>query len=363
MIINSHPDNIYEKLREHLDSLPVGFSKTESGVEIDILKKIFELEEAEMAIHLQPEPETIEDFCQRTGISMQRAEDMLEKMAKKGQIFRMRRGGKISYCAAVYLPGIWEYQLNNLDEELSELTEKYYYEALGKDITEGCIPIFRVLPVDELISKETKIMPYDSAKEIVRSQKTIALANCICKKERRLTGYACKHIDNACILFSQMATYYVENGLGKLATVDEALDALDRAEKDGLVHSPQNSKHPMFICNCCGCCCKSLAQVTKYGNLQGVVKSNYYATKDYEVCTNCGTCVERCQVNAIRSEDDLIAIDKSMCIGCGLCASTCPTGSITMVHKSPKEASPIFSKGKELLQAMGKESGRAYPFE
>jgi hypothetical protein len=42
-------------------------------------------------------------------------------------------------------------------------------------------------------------------------------------QERRLTGNKCKHVDNTCILFSQMATYYVENGLGKLATVDEAL--------------------------------------------------------------------------------------------------------------------------------------------
>ena len=82
MINNSHPDNIYERLREHLDRLPVGFSKAQSGVEIDILKKIFKPEEAEMAIHLQPEPETIEDFCNRTGISMERAENMLDKMAK-----------------------------------------------------------------------------------------------------------------------------------------------------------------------------------------------------------------------------------------------------------------------------------------
>ena len=29
MMKNSHSDNIYEKLREHLDRLPVGFSKTE----------------------------------------------------------------------------------------------------------------------------------------------------------------------------------------------------------------------------------------------------------------------------------------------------------------------------------------------
>jgi hypothetical protein len=35
-------DRVYQKLQEHLDSFPVGFSKTESGIEITILKKIFE---------------------------------------------------------------------------------------------------------------------------------------------------------------------------------------------------------------------------------------------------------------------------------------------------------------------------------
>ncbi len=358
MLNNSHPDNIYENLRDHLDRLPVGFSKTESGVEIDILKKIFKPEEAEMAIHLQPEPETIEDFCQRTGISMKRAEGMLEKMAKKGQIFRLRREGKVNYSAAVYLPGIWEYQLNKLDEELSELTEKYYYEALGKDITKGRIPIFRVLPVDELLSKETKIMPYDSVKEIVRSQKTIALADCICKKERRLTGYACKHIDNACILFSQMATYYVENGLGKFATVDEALDALDRAEKDGLVHSPQNSKHPMFICNCCGCCCVSLRRISHL-NLPAsqVVQSEYYCICDEELCTGCEICLDRCHVNANYLQDDVVTINRDQCIGCGLCVSVCPEDALQLIRKSDEELSELPTSVGSILREWSVERG------
>jgi hypothetical protein len=34
-----------------------------------------------------------------------------------------------------------------------------------------------------------------------------------------------------------------------------------------------------------------------------------------------------------------------------------------MVHKSPQDTSPIFSGGKALLQAMGKETGKIYPFE
>ena len=45
-------DDVYVRLREHLDNLPVGFPKTESGVELRILKRLFTEEEAEMAMHL-----------------------------------------------------------------------------------------------------------------------------------------------------------------------------------------------------------------------------------------------------------------------------------------------------------------------
>jgi Na+-translocating ferredoxin:NAD+ oxidoreductase subunit B len=68
-------------------------------------------------------------------------------------------------------------------------------------------------------------------------------------------------------------------------------------------------------------------------------------------------------VHAIKIEDKGTVITKEKCIGCGLCASTCPTGSITMVKKSPAEAPPIFSREMELLQAMGKERGTKFPFE
>ena len=116
---------IYEKLQAFLDSLPIGYPTTKSGVDIEILKKIFQPEEAEMAVHLQPFPEAIDAFCQRTGFELKKAQDLLEKMANKGQIFRMRNEGKVYYSAAVFLPGMWEYQLNRLDQPLAEMVERY----------------------------------------------------------------------------------------------------------------------------------------------------------------------------------------------------------------------------------------------
>jgi electron transport complex protein RnfB len=94
-----------------------------------------------------------------------------------------------------------------------------------------------------------------------------------------------------------------------------------------------------------------------------VTTSNYYAVKDDDTCTVCETCVDRCNVHAITIENDMTVINKERCIGCGLCASTCPTGSITMVAKSPDEAPPIFSREMEMLKAMAKETGKEFPFE
>ncbi len=44
--------DIYERLAAFLDQLPAGFPPTESGVEKQILRKLFSPEEAELVMHL-----------------------------------------------------------------------------------------------------------------------------------------------------------------------------------------------------------------------------------------------------------------------------------------------------------------------
>ena len=41
----SSDNKIYKKLRKHLDSFPIGYPKTESGVELEILKEMFLISE------------------------------------------------------------------------------------------------------------------------------------------------------------------------------------------------------------------------------------------------------------------------------------------------------------------------------
>jgi DNA-binding MarR family transcriptional regulator len=89
--ISDMSDEPYYKLSEFLDTFPLGFPRTISGVEIQILKKLFTHEEAELAGLLSQVPEEASQIAQRTGLNQDNLTKKLESMSRKGLIFRLRR--------------------------------------------------------------------------------------------------------------------------------------------------------------------------------------------------------------------------------------------------------------------------------
>jgi electron transport complex protein RnfB len=355
---------IYERLRERLDMFPQGFPKTKSGVEVKILKSLFTPEEAEIMLSLRPYPEPVGAVAERMGRSESEMADVLYQMSKKGLILRGTIQGQTFYFMAPWMVGIWEFQLNNLNQENIPMYETFFQEAMVPERRRTQTAGFRVIPIERELKDTTLIQPFEKVSQIIEASRRFAVADCICRKEAVMMGHGCDKPMEACMTFDLAADYYIENGLGREITKQEAHEILVKAEESGLVHHSSNHKgNKMFICNCCGCCCKALAHINKYNNPSAIAHSNYYAVVDPETCTACETCVERCQVNAIRMEDDVSVIAKDRCIGCGLCASTCPTESITMVAKHPKEMSVIFETQEELLQTMAKEKKKVYPFQ
>ena len=85
--------HIYEKLARHLDDLPCGYPATASGVELRILQRLFTAEEARLATVLTVIAEEPRVVARRAGIDVDRAEQMLDGMARKGLILdRVRQG-------------------------------------------------------------------------------------------------------------------------------------------------------------------------------------------------------------------------------------------------------------------------------
>jgi formate hydrogenlyase subunit 6/NADH:ubiquinone oxidoreductase subunit I len=114
----------------------------------------------------------------------------------------------------------------------------------------------------------------------------------------------------------------------------------------------------MNICCCCGCCCGVLRAIKSFPKPAALVASAFVAALDTATCGGCGTCVERCQMQALKITDGTAALDLDRCIGCGLCVSTCPTGSLELRRKPEPEQPEVPKDGVraaiQLARARGK---------
>jgi Na+-translocating ferredoxin:NAD+ oxidoreductase subunit B len=162
----------------------------------------------------------------------------------------------------------------------------------------------------------------------------------------------------ACFMFGSMGQYYLDRNMGRAISLDEAIDILTKCREAGLVTQPATSQNPAGMCNCCGDCCGVLRALNKHPRPSEMVFSNYFAVVETEDCTGCETCLERCQMNALRMNDDGMAfVDGDRCIGCGLCVTTCPTEALKLVSKSEAEIRTPPASMVEQMMRMAQKRG------
>ena len=322
---------VYKNLATHLDNLPGGFPATESGVEIRILKRLFTPQEAEVAVNLSLMLEPAAAIAARMGMPEAETAQLLADMSIKGLILRSAKGGQTLYMAAQFVVGIWEYHVNDLDEGLIKDFNEYVPHLMNTQLKLKTQQL-RVIPVSASVSAEMNIMPYERAEEIIRAQSKIIVAPCICRKEHKMVGKGCDKPEETCLIFGGGAYFYEENGIGRSITQEEAMAILKSGIEAGLVLQPGNSKKPLNICMCCGCCCQILKNLRSLDEPAKFACTSYCAEVDSESCTACETCVEYCQMDAI-TVDDTARINPKRCIGCGLCVATCEFGAISLLEK------------------------------
>lgn len=326
-------DDVYDALREFLDKFPRGFVKTETGVEIRILKRLFTEAEAELATKLKLLPESLETISERLGVDAGELKETLDAMATKGLIFRIRRKGTSYYRAAPFMIGFYEYSIKRIDRELAEMFKEYYEQGYIKGLGSHNIPGFKVIPIEETASDEKVLLPYQKLEESIRNARRISVTDCMCRVESNLLDEGCNHPVENCLSFGAAAEYYIDSGLGREIKADEALKILKEADESGLIHASVNSVHLSNICNCCPCCCAALKALTQKGSYrQRHFNAVFEAVVDDEACTICEICLDRCPVDAIAIYETT-EIDRDLCLGCGLCATTCDMEAIRLVPR------------------------------
>ena len=137
--------------------------------------------------------------------------------------------------------------------------------------------------------------------------------------------------------FGTGAYFYIENGLGREVTTEEALKILKIGMDSGLVLQPGNGQKVWSICMCCGCCCGLLRGLKTMAKPASVAHTNFYSQIAADECIGCGLCEEQCPMDAIRMEGDTAVVNRDRCIGCGVCVGTCSVAAVKLMQKSEQE--------------------------
>ena len=353
------PNKIYYELREQLDQYSVGFPTTTSGVEMKILEKLFTEEEAHMYLNLSMMLEAPEAVAGRMKQDPGQVAVLLEGMAEKGLIFRLRKEDSIQYAATPFVIGVYEFQVKTMDRELAQLMEQYFEEAFGRHTSQQTLPM-RTIPVNRAINVSWSVAPYEDVREIIKSKERIAVANCICRVQQGLIDQACDKPLEVCLSFGSHAKYYVEREMGRWISQEGALEILDQCEEAGLVPQPSNAQDPGAICNCCGDCCGMLRALKKHPRPAEMVISNYYAVVDSDLCSACETCLDRCQMGAITiGPEEVAGVNLDRCIGCGLCVTRCTSGALSVKPKPEEERHEPPRKPRDAMMQMARERGKS----
>ncbi len=222
--------DVYRKLQQHMNAMPVGLPATESGVEINILKIIFSPEEAEIAILLDykyKSTERIFEAAKGKYTSKANLIKALDKIVAKGGISRRKRNGEKQYALIpLALWGIYEYQLKRLTPEFLVNFGQYIQNEFGYELASSAVPKMRVIPVEKSIKIEHKVSTYDELRFLIeQAGDQIAIQDCICRRIQDQQGKNCQMTERreVCMSFGDLANLYVEEGWGRKISMEKAI--------------------------------------------------------------------------------------------------------------------------------------------
>jgi ferredoxin len=333
-------EQAYYDLRDILHAMPNGFPSTEDELEIRLLEKIYEPDEAELATKLKMKYETVDLIAERTELDKAFLAEKLHSMSEKGQIMGVKIGDIKIYKLMPFVFGVYEYQVKRIDREMADLFEKYVTKAWGEHFFTHGPALLRVIPVEKNLPNPSVVEPYQNLSNYIETAKSWAVEQCICKKEMKIEGRPCNHSEEVCLGLAPIPNFFDDFYWGRPISKEEAMEILKKCEEEGLVHMTANTREGnIYICNCCGCSCGILRGMNEFGYERTVAESNYRAVIHESDCTGCGICKDRCQVRAI--EIDGVAKVNKRCIGCGLCVSSCPADAIKMARRNDDEINQV----------------------
>jgi len=192
-----------------------------------------------------------------------------------------------------------------------------------------------------------QVLPIEDVEEIFGFVNSVVRLPCICRQaslgteERYCYGLSMVPAEQSNlkgIVEAVGADYLTGPNVKGLETVpkDEVLEQFRELENKSLIHSVWTFVTPFIggICNCDRDCMALKATVMK--SLPVMVKAEYVAQVEPELCSGCRNCISACQFGAISFSlaRKKVAIELQSCYGCGVCRSHCIKKAITLIDRN-----------------------------
>ncbi len=332
-------DQVYRKLARKLDSIPPGLPATESGVELKLLARLYTREEATIVSAMRLTYEAAGDIAARIAMDPGEVYDILNGATHKELVRTLTEAEDRTFALNPQIAGFAGYRLEALrhDAEAAELCEQYIQETRGGSLSDAPAAR-RVIAVEESISFNLAIHPYEQATEMLTSAKAWGVFDCICRTQARQAGRGCNHPLESCLAFAPVEGTFDDDESIRAISQEESLRILREAGDRGLVHTTGNiGDHDFNICNCCACCCSLLRGVIEFHRPTVIAHSDFGVTVDETTCGGCGDCIDRCHFGALSLLGDVCVIDHAKCVGCGLCVPVCSLGALSLGRRPEGE--------------------------
>ena len=285
----------------------------ENAPEYYCMAGILSDDEADIAIAAGLRKERTAGYlAKKVGKTVEEVQPLLDNLVYYG-IFRRSMDkalGEDVYYMQIFAPGILEMMVNQKEllethPEVGRAFDEYTRNLaanMGAMIPDG-YGLMRVIPVESALEGIEGVSDYERISHYLDKYDRFSVSPCSCRASRSSLGDGCGHLEeDMCVQMGRGAEHYIRTGRAREITREQALEIIQRAEENGLMHDMVNIEEPgesAAICNCCACACFGLRVGLMFG-ARDAIRSNYVAEVDEAKCVACGQCVETCPGNALK---------------------------------------------------------------
>jgi len=311
----------------------------------DHLNLIFGPTEVKILLEITESMKTPEEISEAIGFKVNKTKRILNSLFFRGYVDKEKRNKTFHYKTEDYKTILYQFIDEKFDRLTSEQREPFqeaFMERYLRMFEASLHPVFKVVPAEEALEKflPHMIIPYTKASEIIAQAKRVVVIDCVCRKTMRRFDKPL----NVCLVLGDSTEFYLKRNLGRELTQVEAQKILKKALENGLVHTIDNPamRHPTHImCNCDDKACAYIRGLKEFGSEKALTHSGYVSVTNFDLCNNCGKCVDVCIFDARKFENQQLKFIESKCFGCGLCVLTCPEKAIEITPNPEHKLSEL----------------------